>query len=401
MKRRNLDEIQMARAFAIIAVLVVHTTSEGVTIIPFESTLFPLYNFLNIAGKLGTPTFIMLSSFVLFYNYYRRDMTPSLIKNFYIKRLKFILLPYFIFSLIYFSLDWYLYNDYASMYEALKEFLWDFSLGKAYMHLYFVFISVQLYIMFPVLMVLFKRSSFLRKHAIWIGLAIQWIWVWANREYFQVQYKGSISLSYMSFYFVGAYLGIHYDLILEKFKNKSYRISALAVLITGYLTLLVLYPGYMYITRTGRFSYILDSLPEWIQMNLAEFTWATHALFAGVMLFFIAHVLDGKLPVRIKSLFMEIGAVSFGVYLVHPMLLILFRSLVPGGVPIVYHTWQVITFFGMAILSWLIVRFTYSSIPAYWVFFGKMPPVYTVPKKEKEKNERLSFTEAYDGRKKR
>ena len=140
-KRKSLNEIQLARAFAILAVITVHSTSSGVTNIEPDSFLFPIYNFLNIAGKLGTPTFIMLSSFVLFYNYYPRETNWSLMRKFYIKRLKFILVPYILFSAIYFAIKWYIYYDYPSLTFALNKFLTLLALGKAHPHLYFVFID--------------------------------------------------------------------------------------------------------------------------------------------------------------------------------------------------------------------------------------------------------------------
>lgn len=46
--------------------------------------------------------------------------------------------------------------------------------------------------------------------AISLGLAVQWgVVVW-NKYGVQIPAKGSISLSYISFYFLGAYLGIHF-----------------------------------------------------------------------------------------------------------------------------------------------------------------------------------------------
>lgn len=374
MKKRNLDEIQLARAFAIIAVLIVHSTSEGVTSTPVDSFLFPIYNFLNIAGKLGTPTFIMLSSFVLFYNYYSREATVALFKNFYIKRIKFILIPYVVFSVFYFLMKWYLYRYYATPGEALQVFLEQLAIGKVYPHLYFVFISVQFYLMFPLIMVLFKKSAFLRKHAIWIGLLIQWAWVFLNREYFQVTYKGSISLSYMSFYFVGAFLGIYYEKISEKMKSVAYRVKVFVPLVAGYLVLVLMYTGYMYMVRTGSYEDLAMKLPGWVNANIAEFTWATHALLAGLVLFFAAYFVKDRLGARMKTFFMEIGATSFGIYLIHPMFLLLFRNHLPGGSPIVFHSWQMITFLAVSLISWAVVRIAFKFVGAYWILFGKLPP---------------------------
>lgn len=386
MKKRSLDEIQLARAFAIIAVLIVHSSSEGVTSIPVDSSLFPIYNFFNIAGKLGTPTFIMLSSFILFYNYYSREATVALFKNFYIKRIKFILIPYIVFSVIYFLVKWYLFRYYDTPVEALQVFFGQLAIGKVYPHLYFVFISVQFYLMFPLIMMLFKKFRFLRINAIWIGLLIQWVWVFLNREYLQVTYKGSISLSYMSFYFVGAFLGIYYEQIMEKMKKLSFRIKVFVPLLLGYLALVVMYTGYMYLVRTNAYGeWVAPLLPNWVNSNIAEFTWATHALLAGLVLFFTAYFVQDRLGAKMKTFFMEIGATSFGIYLIHPLLLILFRNIVPGGSPVVFHSWQIFTFFAISIISWAIVRGAFKWVPYYWILFGKIAPFKAVKDKRMRK----------------
>jgi probable poly-beta-1,6-N-acetyl-D-glucosamine export protein len=372
-RRRSLDEIQLARAFAIIAVLIVHSSSSGVTSLPPDSTLFPFYNFLNIAGKLGTPTFIMLSSFVLFYNYYPRQISTSLITKFYQKRIKFILIPYILFSILYFVIKWYVYYDYSTLMEAFSKFIYLLALGKAHPHLYFVFISVQLYILFPLLLILFKRFAFLRKNALWIGILIQWVWVILNKNYFGITLKGSISLSYMSFYFVGAYLGIYYDEIRANMKSRIYKDKVLLPIFIAYGALVILYTGYMYLVRINVYGKVAEHLPDFVNSYLAEFTWATHALLAGLVLFYLSHLANKKFSSNSKTFFIEIGATSFGIYLIHPMILMGLRAILPTGSPLIYTAWQFAVFFIMFFLSWAIVRFTFNYIPHYWIIFGKLP----------------------------
>lgn len=374
-KRHSLDEIQIARAFAIIAVLAVHSSSTGVTSVPHDSMLFPIYNFFNIAGKLGTPTFIFLSSFILFYNYYPRETSWSFMKNFYIKRIKFILIPYLLFSAIYFAIKWYAYYDYPSLAAAALRFLELVSMGKAHPHLYFVFISVQFYLLFPLLLILFKKVSFVRKHAIWLGILLQWIWVILNKYYFGITIKGSISLSYLSFYFMGAYLGIYYNDIREKMRHTAYRVKRLVPIFIGYVTMVILYTGYMYLARTGAWQTISTKLPQLVNSYIAEFTWAFHALFAALVIFYCAHVANKRFSPRLKTLFMEIGATSFGIYLIHPLFLLVARAIYSSGPPLLFHGWQIFTFFAISILSWAIVRLVYYYVPYEWVIFGKMDPM--------------------------
>lgn len=264
MKRTKLIEIQIARTLAIVAVLVVHSTSTGVTKLAYDSILYPIYNFLNIAGKLGTPTFIMLSSFVLFYNYFPRETNLNLFKKFYIKRLKYILIPYLLVSIFYFGYKWFAYYDYQRVQFALEKFLRELAVGKAHDHLHFVFISVQLYLLFPIFMVLFKKSEFIKNNAIWIGLLLQWVWVYLNKNYFGILIKGSIAFSYLSFYFLGAYLGIYYENIKTKMTDARYRDKIVSRLFLGYGVLLILYTGYMYLTRTGVYATFKTRIPLFV-----------------------------------------------------------------------------------------------------------------------------------------
>lgn len=386
MQRNTLDEIQLARAFAILAVLTVHASSSGVTYLETDSLLFPVYNFLNIAGKLGTPTFIMLSSFVLFYNYFPRDITWRLMRRFYVKRLKFILIPYVVFSIVYFVIKMFVYYDYPSIPFAINRFLTLLALGKAHTHLYFVFISVQFYLLFPLLLIAFRKLRFLRKHAIWIGLVLQWTWVVLNNNYFEFPWKGSISLSYLSFYFLGAFLGIYYNDIKHKWTQPLFKERIIIPISIGYGVLVILYTGYMYLVRIGVFTAISSNLPEFVTNYIGEFTWATHALFAGVLLFYIAHIADQSFQPRTKFVFMEIGATSFGIYLIHPLFLMIFRQIIQSGSPIIYHTWQVITFIFVGLLSWFAVRFAFRYIPFYWILFGKMDQPRMPKNPEKEGN---------------
>lgn len=372
-KRKHLDEIQLARSFAIFAVLFVHSSSSGVTDLPTDSSLFSIYNFINIAGKLGTPTFIMLSSFVLFYNYYPRTTDMDLIKSFYKKRLKYILVPYIVFSAIYFIVKWYLYYDYPNLSFAIKKFLSLLALGKAHPHLYFVFISVQFYVLFPLLLILFKKFKFLRKNAIWIGLILQWLWVILNKNYFQITMKGSISLSYLSFYFVGAYLGIYYFEIVEKLKQQINKYKTLVPLFTSYVVLVILYTSYMYMVRVETFTKVSEHLPQIVNSYLGEFLWATHALIAGVVLFYVAHLANRGFGSKMKTFFMEIGATSFGIYLIHPLFLLFFRLMYSSGPPLLYHGWQIMTFILVTLFSWAVVRLTYRYIPMHWIIFGQIP----------------------------
>lgn len=376
--RKHLNEIQYARVFALLGVFAVHSSSMGVTSSMPGSLPFGIYNFFNIAGKIGTPVFIFLSSFILFYTYYHRELTVGLFKKFYKKRLLYILVPYVVFSAFYFLINAYTNGRLANVPEMVDEFLLDLATGKAHTHLYFVFVSVQFYLMFPVFLYLFKRFSFIRKYAIPIGFVIQWAWVMVNSAYLQVPAKGSVALTYFMFYFFGAFLGVYYEKVASWIGNWRKVWPVMLLIAAAYAYMIYFYVNIYYELRTDQWS----GSSKWF-----EFGWSMHALLAGTVIFIFVHFLEvWNLP-RVKKFLMEIGAVSFGMYLIHPFFLAILRKFVPGGEPLVFHSWQLITLLLTFFSSWLVVRLFFDFVPQSWIFFGQGNRVFNTNKKAKQTKE--------------
>ncbi|HWL26524.1 MAG TPA: acyltransferase family protein, partial [Ureibacillus sp.] len=150
MKKEHINELDITRALAILAVLMIHSTSTPVTTIPYNSHFFIVYVFLNIFSKFAVPVFIFLSGFVLFYNYISKDFTKQMVIHFYKKRIIQIALPF-----LFFSVFFYVCANYLATYDLRLtlnqlfsvEFLQKLVIGKAYTHLYYIFIIVQFYVL--------------------------------------------------------------------------------------------------------------------------------------------------------------------------------------------------------------------------------------------------------------
>ena len=352
-------------------VLLVHSTSTGVVGLSADSTLYSVYNFLNIIGAAGVPTFILLGSFVLFYNYYDRELSGKMLLSFYVKRLKYIVIPYVLFSILYFGLKWFLYYDYPSLSFAMEKFLGHLALGKAHPHLYYLFIIFQLYILFPIFLYIIQKNSFVRKHLIVIGLLLQWVWVLLNKYYFGFEMKASIAFSYLAFYFIGAYIGVNYESIRTKMKEADYRSKIVSFIYFGFGAMIVIYPSYIYLERTGMLSQMETRFPLFLVQNFQEFGWFMQGTFGALVIFYAAHQLCKVVGEKARKVFVEIGATSFGIYLIHPFFLIATRSLLPSADPIVFHAWQLATFVFIFFISWLVVRLTYRYMPMPWIWFGR------------------------------
>ncbi|MFD1956489.1 acyltransferase [Paenibacillus thailandensis] len=370
-RRDKIPELQLVRAFAIIGVLSVHSTSFAtVEMMNYPHASF-LYNFFNIFMKFGTPTFILLSSFVLFYNYYSRPLDRSLIGGFYKKRLLYIIIPYLLFSLVYF-VNYRIHSSTAlSAGETLRQLWQDVATGTANTHLYFVFISIQFYLLFPLFLWLLKRFPALAACAVPIGIAIQWAFVLVNKYGLAepVPNKGSWSLSYFSYYFMGAALGIYFPriknwIVMSREHATPVKIAAWTLLWAAWLAAGLSHVYIWHQTRTGAGSY--NSL-------LYEGLWNLHTFLSALVLMQLAFVIYRYVSGPLASVLGHLGAMSFGIYLIHPLFLYYYRLFHPqAGSPYI-HVWYLGGFAVALIASWAVVTLTARYVPFNWIIFGSLP----------------------------
>ncbi|HIW31618.1 MAG TPA: acyltransferase [Candidatus Paenibacillus intestinavium] len=378
-KRDNIPQLSIVRALAILGVLSIHSTSVAVSTGMIDSNWFFLYNFANIFLKFGTTTFIFLSSFVLFYNYYNRPFTAKLVTSFYQKRLIYIIIPYISFSLFYFGLKLYLYPgsyplilgdgfSFGEMMLALGDRLMH---GTAHTHLYFVYISIQFYLLFPLFLWFFKKYPKLTHWLLLIGIIVQWGFFLVNKYGLEtpVTARGSWSLSYFTYYFLGAYLGIYYDkwkqwIIIAKENVTKKRVIGWIVFALIWLSSGL---GHVYMWYETRLK--LDSYNS----TLFDLVWNIHTLTTAIILMQIAFIIYRKSAKSIVNVLTRLGEVSFGVYLFHPFLLLIYRAYPPQtGTSIIHHAWYVGGFLFALIGSWIVVEIVVRFIPQSWVIFGSI-----------------------------
>jgi len=369
-RRTKLTEIDIVRGLAILGVLMVHSTSFA-TLDMKGTTLYGVYNFLNIFSKIGTTSFILLSSFVLFYNYYPQPLTVQRFKKFYRNRLSYIVVPYIIFSTIYFVLRWY-QNGFAwDLSQMWPKYWYELFRGKAYTHLYFVFISIQLYLMFPILLFLMKRFKWLAASAVFVGVALQWAFFLYNREYWQVTNRGSWSPTYFGQYFLGAWLGIYFDqiktwLIIAKENITKSKVAVWISLWTIWLAAGISYVTIFYKQRVygARFHNALyDGL------------WDVYTMLTPLVLMQVAFLIGSRLTSsRLVRSLRHLGIVSFGVYLFHPIVLLIYRKYpVHSGGTMVYHAWYAGGFLCALFISWIVVTIISRMTSWSWLLFGSVP----------------------------
>lgn len=386
-KKEQLPALQVVRAIAILGVITVHSTSYA-TVQMLESHYYFLYNFLNIFMKFGTPTFIALSSFVLFYNYIDRPLDRKLIARFYQRRMLYIVVPYIAFSLFYFVMLHLMYYPDRSLTDTISSFVSKLFTGKAYTHLYFVFINMQFYLMFPLFLWIFKRYSKLTKWLIPLSLLIQWGFIIANKYSFQLDNRGSWSLSYFSYYMLGATIGIFYPqlkrwIVIQRDSFTSGRLVGLGLLWTIWLGSGLVHVFLWYQTRMYNSSY--STLWYELFYNL-------YSLTSIVVLIQIAFIIYRDGYSWLGRMLAHLGSMSFGIYLIHPFFLFLYRGWIPQPSQSWFaHIWYGGGFVTALGCSWITVTLAAKYIPYAWIAFGSLPVARSTP----STNTNLPVTEAY------
>lgn len=154
MKREN--NLDFLRIIACIMVISIHVSAFYVTkYIETPNFKFTIGNFYDSFSRLGVPIFVLLSG-----RFALSDKKNINVKYYYKKLLKKILIPTFIWSLLY-SLYSYtsivvfyiLYKDLKNIFSPIKSWI----IGAPYYHLWYLYMSIGLYLSVPFLLKLKKK----------------------------------------------------------------------------------------------------------------------------------------------------------------------------------------------------------------------------------------------------
>lgn len=382
--RSKLPQLDLFRAFALFGVISVHSSSTAAAISGLYSKYFPIFNIMNIFFKFGTPCFIFLSSFVLFYNYYDRPDTGSLIRKFYRKRLLYIIVPYVLISILYFIFNHQMnHTPWLSFNEEMSKFFHKLATGSVHTHLYFVFVNTQFYLLFPLVLVILKQFKPLAAWAFPIGLMMQWGYVLLNHHYhFQWMPKGSLSISYFSYYLLGASLAIYYER-WHGWLSRGWKERRM----TDRLTVAVLWLSWLAVSGTHVAIWHATRIYHiYYNSLLYELLWNVQTLLSAIVLLFTAYLLhrliEGKFIYRTLAV---IGQLSFAIYLVHPFVLAIYRKFDMDISTFVseYVFWIWGGFAAALLISMLAVHSIFRYVPKPWMLLGSMPAYVAAAKAKK------------------
>lgn len=146
----KLKEVSILNVILCFSVVMIHLTSRIVLMMQdanfVETIIFSINSLLGFA----VPAFIFLSGYKFYLRYSNEDIN---LKTFYFRRIKKILMPYIFAFTVYFA--YYVYKGYVEtdVISVLKHFV----TGDMVAHFYYIIIAFQLYMLFPVLLKVYKK----------------------------------------------------------------------------------------------------------------------------------------------------------------------------------------------------------------------------------------------------
>ena len=313
------------RFIACFAVMIVHISATGVT--EYIQGSFPhiVMTLLNRSLKFTTPIFIFLSGITGFYGYRNKELKYF---QFLKKRLPKVLIPYFIWCIIYYltyiKMGYYIFD--------IKFFVKSVLQGTMSYHLYFVIIITQLYILGPVFYKLVKNS----KNKILL-LVISAIITSLCVEYIRFDLSDRIFLKYMFFYMFGMFVSLEYD----KYTTwlKEHRNFA----IIGYIIIGLAY-----------------TLVSYYNMKIYSFVWFIFSTVSILFVYLVGLISKDKLQ-KMYSFIKIFGQSSYYVYLMHPIILTLLIYMAANK-GILSVTTKLIIYFSVVIPVTVISCLSYTMI---------------------------------------
>nr|WP_231369101.1 acyltransferase [Frigoribacterium sp. CG_9.8] len=299
----HLYEVDVVRILTFASVIAVHTTSQTVA----DDDLV-LYGFLALV-HFTREVFFALTAFVLIYSYLNR---PQPMKTFLPRRFLLVGVPYLLWSVIYFVVG-IIRTPGGTFGEMLLRLGGDILTGTAFYHLYFLLVTMQVYLLVPVMLWLVRRTR--GKHPLLLGssLAIQLVLTGLYMYFPDVtsginDFNKQLFFSYQFFIIAGAVAADHSAAFLAWIRCHR-RAIGFVVVATAACTLGV----YIVNMLTGRSPYRAGTPLQPIEM-LWSIAVALGFLAVGTWW------ADRRDPRSVVAKSLDLGSDrSFGIFLSHPL----------------------------------------------------------------------------------
>lgn len=296
------EEIPIIRAIATMLVLCIHLIAQlynanGVIV-------DPILGYFNQISRLGTPIFAVISAFLLTSSTLKREFDLSYFAK---SRFTKILIPYILWTTLYIILRSLFSNTY---YPAGTPIIKYYLLGTAEIHLYFILVVIQFYVLFPFVHKLKKGAPLIIAYI--IGTVINAVWLQYGKDTLTfhnetlnalVNSKAFI-LNWLSFFFLGIGYAKYYKEINEfVLKHKIY-FKLMGIIL--FIDLIIK----------------IDITHLYGSTNIANIIYIP--CFLALLIIFYNHIKNYTFLTQVLTV---IGNYSMGIYLIHVLLIMVYRQI--------------------------------------------------------------------------
>lgn len=354
----RVGEVDVLRGFAILAVVAIHTTAEFAWLDGLNA-LVVTNIVLDVFCQYAVPLFVLVSGFVLSRRYGQVNSWAS----FYGRRARAVLPPYVVFSLLY-----VLFSALRGASVTLGDVVFQLLTATRYYHLWFIAIIVQLYLLYPAILGIYRRFRERDRATAFLIVALlcQLSWnvsklvlldgPWAGRVVCGVtaeQLLDRVFLSHLSYFALGVHLGQNWEYLCRRIRTaKLYGPIAVTVALIAVISL-------FWIARVvgyGRF-YDAPQRTLIVPVLLGPFLYVAIAF----LLFRLSLCITSTTSLRSRIL-ADLGRLSLGIYLIHEFyrfvaIYLLRRIAITGAdwlfYPLVFVATIALSYFSVKAISYL------------------------------------------------
>lgn len=358
-----ISELDFLRAFAVLAVIMIHTAAKFKEIKSLNSLVY-VNVFIDVVSHFAVPVFILISGIVLSYNYYENINY----KSYYNKRFFSIIPQFLFFSIFYLVFSVIMGHRNPSFSKAIDLII----SGESSYHLWFFILLIQFYLIYPLLIKLYFLCLSGHKLSLFIilPLIIQILFYFLS-VFLPAPYNKNISslidyyihnvfISYIFYFVLGIHFGRNIKLIKKYINNINDTILYFLLILSNVSIYIIKIKG-MEIYGTNEIN-TLFLLPI-----------KTIEPLQYILCFILLWKIASKLIERnnfIVRLLKDIGRFSFGIYLVHVFfIIVLTKILEPYNITFTDWIYYPIIFFCVSILSYLTCKII-SFVPFSYYIIG-------------------------------
>lgn len=384
--KRHLYEIDLMRAFIMMGVLSVHTSSFFNTFNKDMTGPFLAVGAIITSLHFTRESFMFMTGLVLFVTYYHRSFRA---RDFWRKRFYLIAVPYIAWNILYILFEGLRSTSYNWAPTALwHEFLTSVLTGNQFF-LYYVLVSMQLYVVFPILLKGLKRFEGYQLQIL-IGSFVFQLGLMALNKFVLEgldphslppviaqldQYRDRFVLTYQFWFIAGGILACHYQPFVAYARR-----HARAIRVSLLVGLMILWGHYFFDRLVlheieGLSELVLQpimipySLLVTLNIWLAGLAWSDRRLSAGWRPF---------------SWFISTAsATSFGIFLIQPFPLYYMESFIHHLQLIGAPAWSRYSLWPFCILfvyfSGMFIAHRIGKIPLVGYIVGRKVPLRTKP----------------------